>query len=156
MRSARAYSNRLLDAIDPADWYRIPTAGVSHVGWQVAHVAAADYRLCLDRIRGARPEDDALISQEILTRFGKGSVPVPDASANPSVDEIRGAFDRVRNQALEELASLTDAQLDEKVLQPHPLFDTKYGAIQMASRHEMLHAGQIGLLRRQLGADPIR
>ena len=156
IRGTREYTCRLIETVEPSDWFRIPPAGVSNIGWQVGHLAMAEYRLCIDRIRGARPEDDALISQDFLNRFGKGSTPEPDPNNNPSVDEIRAVFDRVHDRALEELASLTDAQLDEPVLQPHALFDTKFGAITMASRHEMLHAGQIGLLRRQLGSDPIR
>ena len=34
---------------------------------------------------------------------------------------------------------------------PHSLFETKMGALYWSARHEMLHAGQIGLLKRLVG-----
>lgn len=156
IRSAREYTCALLETVDPADWFRIPPAGVTHVAWQVGHLAVAQYHLGLSRVRGARPEDEALISSDMLKRFGKGSVPEPDAAKNLPLDEIRAAFDRVHERVLQELAHLPDEALDEEVSKPHPRFNTKGGALAWAARHEMLHAGQIGLLRRQLGAEPLR
>jgi hypothetical protein len=35
-------------------------------------------------------------------------------------------------------------------------YPNKLGALLMASHHEFLHAGQIGLLRRLLGKVPVR
>ena len=122
----------------------------------MAHLAVAEYHLCLSRVRGTKPDDDALISSDMRKRFGKGSVPEPDAAKNPPVDEIRAAFDRVHERVLQELARFPDDALDEEVSKPHPRFSTKGGALAWAVRHEMLHAGQIGLLRRQLGAVPLR
>ena len=155
LRSARHYTVELIDSTNTADWFRMP-AKVTHVGWQVAHLAVAQYNLCLARIRGRSAADDALISPEILAHFGKGSVPNADAATNPSTDEIRAIFDRVHNQALRELAQLGDATLDEPVAEPHPRFTTKAGALAWAAQHERIHAGQIALLRRELGAEPLR
>jgi len=156
IRTARGYTCGLLAAVDGTAWFRIPSAGVSHIAWQVGHIAMAEYRLCLDRMRGVRPEDEDLISADLLERFGKGSVPEPDPAKNPSPDEVRAAFDRVHEQVLAELPGLPDNVLDEKVAPPHPMFSTKLGALSWAPRHELLHTGQIALLRRQLGAAPLR
>jgi hypothetical protein len=147
---ARQYTLRLLASVRPEDWFRQP-AGVTHVAWQVGHLAMAQYRLCLDRVRGPRPEDRALISDDFLTRFGRESVPDADSAKNPSADEIRAVFHRVHEQVLRELSSLSDGELDQPTLKPHPVFNTKLGALHWCAMHEMVHAGQIGLLRRLLG-----
>ena len=59
-------------------------------------------------------------------------------------------------RVLEEIGVLPESVLDEPSLQPHPVFDTKGGALEWSARHEMLHAGQIGLLRRLFGEKWLR
>ena len=54
---ARQYTLRLLGDLAGDDWFRIPPGGVTHVAWQVGHLAMAQYRLCLERVRGARPDE---------------------------------------------------------------------------------------------------
>ena len=88
--------------------------------------------------------------------FGKGSTPQADTGIYPDAAEIRALFDRVHRQAIDELSRLSDAVLDEPVENPHPMFSTKLGALLFCAPHEMLHAGQIGLLRRLMGNEPLR
>ena len=49
---ARGYTVKLLDATPTADWFRMPPGGVSHIGWQVGHLAMGQYRWLLERVRG--------------------------------------------------------------------------------------------------------
>jgi hypothetical protein len=154
---ARNYTLRLLDHTDPADWFRQPPGGVTHIAWQVGHLAMAEYRLALERVRGARAEDGALISQGFLDLFGRLSVARvdPEPSNYPAVAEIRAVLDRVHRQALKELTTLDEAELDMPVLKPHPLAKTKLWSLLWCCQHEAVHAGQIGLLRRLLGQPPV-
>jgi hypothetical protein len=151
---ARNYTIWLLDHTDHADWFRQP-AGVTHIGWQVGHLAFAEYRLALERIRGTRPEDAALISDEFIGRFGGKSVPEGDPAKYPSPTEIRAVLDRVHQQALRELPDLDERELDAPLLKPHLKAKTKLWALLWCAQHEAVHAGQIGLLRRQLGQAPL-
>jgi uncharacterized damage-inducible protein DinB len=57
---------------------------------------------------------------------------------------------------LQEVRGLDEAELDQPVPHPHPLANTKFKALLWCANHEMLHAGQIGLLRRQLGNPTVR
>ena len=72
---ARDYAIGLLDEIPISDWFRQPAGGVSHVAWQVGHLAIAQYRLALWRIRDKRSEDDSLVPPKFVEMFGYGSVP---------------------------------------------------------------------------------
>jgi hypothetical protein len=81
---ARNYTIELLDQTPVAEWFRQPPGGVSHVGWQVGHLAYAEYRLALWRIRGAQPQDSDLISGPHRGLFGYESVPDPDPAKYPS------------------------------------------------------------------------
>lgn len=155
IQGARAYTLKLLDTISPDEWYVSPIECVTHVAWQVGHLAMAEYRLCLERVRGKRPEDAELLPPDFLARFGRGSTPDPDVSEETTPERILEVLERVHAQVMLELPRISQHELDEPPFTPHELFKTKLGALQWASLHEMLHAGQIGLLRRLLGQTPI-
>jgi hypothetical protein len=65
-------------------------------------------------------------------------------------------FNRVHEQSLFELPGFSERVLDEPIELPYTAFPTKFGGLLFCSHHEMLHAGQIGLLRRLLGKAPVR
>lgn len=156
IESARRYTLTLLDGLEEPDWFWQPAEGVTHIAWQVAHLAIAQYGLALFRQRGRQPVDTELMSGTFRKQFGKGSQPDPNSANNPPIQEIRQTFDRVFEQSLKELSTFSESQLDDPVDPPHAAFETKFGALLFAADHEMLHAGQIGLLRRLMGKEPIR
>lgn len=156
IKFARDYTNQLLQDVADDDWFRMPTEGVTHLAWQVGHLAMAQYALTMLRLRGKEPADAELITNDFLRAFKKGSAPVGNATKYPPIDEIRSVFDRVHERALTELADYDEDQLNEELPEPHALFNTKLGSVFFCSAHEMMHAGQIGLLRRLLGKEPLR
>jgi uncharacterized damage-inducible protein DinB len=156
LAAARRYTLTLLDGLDDEDWLRHPHEGVTHIAWQVGHLAMAEYGLCLFRIRGRRPEDLELMPSKFRKQFSRGSTPALESAAYPSPAEIRHVFDRIHEQALQELADCRAEVLDEKIEEPYAVFDTKLGALFFCAHHEMLHAGQIGLIRRLIGKSPVR
>ena len=150
---ARNYTIGLLDQTPADEWFRLPAGGFGHVAWQVGHIAFSEYRLALWRIRGERPDDAALFSPEFKRLFGADSVPGVDSTYPPA--ELRAVLDRVHGQVLRELPGLGEAELDQAVPHPHRFATTKLRALLWCAHHEMLHAGQIGLLRRLLGYPPM-
>ncbi len=152
---ARKYTLRLLDATPEEDWYRVPAAGVTHVAWQAGHLAMAQYYLAIERLRGVQPGDDALIARSFLDVFDRGSDPLAIKPGAVPCGEIRATLARVHAEALAVAGNLRPEDLPAAPRRPHPLFDTKLGALVWCAQHEMSHAGQIGLLRRQLGAAPL-
>ena len=156
IKFARDYTRQLLDDVATDEWFRMPAEGVTHLAWQVGHLAMAQYALTMMRLRGKEPADADFITNDFLRAFKKGSAPVGDAAAYPSIDEIRNVFDRVYERGLAELAEYSEEDLNEELPTPHALFNTKLGSVFFCSNHEMMHAGQIGLLRRLLGKEPLR
>jgi hypothetical protein len=153
--AARTYTTWLLDHTDPADWFRFPPGGVSHIGWQVGHLAYAEFRLAVERVRGPRPEDASLLPEEFIRRFGPSSAPEKDPARCPAPADVRAVFDRIHAEALRTLEHLDEAVLDRPVTRPHPRFNTVFGGLLWCAQHEAVHAGQIGLLRRELGQPPL-
>jgi uncharacterized damage-inducible protein DinB len=153
---ARSYTATLLDGLSDDDWFRQPSEGITNIAWQVGHLAMAEYGLCLFRLRGRRAEDLDLMSGKFRKQFSKGSQPAPEPAHNPTPDELRQVLERVHQQVLSELAAASEQQLDETIDEPYAVTPTKLGALFFCSHHEMLHAGQIGLLRRLQGKGPVR
>ncbi len=151
IETARNYTLRLLEDVPEGDWFRQPHEGVTHLAWQLGHLAIGQHALALVRVRGDKPSDAELISPKFIELFGRGSTPDPDPSKYPSIAEIRVTVDRVHARVLAEGATYTDEQLAEPIVKPHRVFTTKIGALRWCAAHEMLHAGQIGLLKRLLG-----
>ena len=95
------------------------------------------------------------IPESYFTLFGKGSVPDDHSSTHPSPDQILRVFNRVHQTVLENLQQVSEDQLDEPTDGTHPMFTNKRGCLRWLMQHEYSHAGQLGLLRRQLGHDPL-
>ena len=153
---ARDYTLSLLADIDDAQWFDLPSGIASHVAWQVGHLAMAEYGLALFRQRGRQTTDTGLMSSRFRKAFSRGSTPQADASRYPEPAEIRDVMNRVHEQAMGELAQFSPEHLDEPIDEPYAVYPTKLGALLFCAAHEMLHAGQIGILRRALGHEPIR
>lgn len=156
IRFARKYTLGLIEDVDPADWFVRPNDAPTHLAWQIGHLAMAQYALTMIRLRGKEPDDEALISKAFFRQFQKGTIPEDDPSKYPTVDELLAQLERVHDASLRELASYVDDELDVKLPEPHAVFDTKLGSVFFCSTHELIHAGQIGLLRRLLGKSPLR
>jgi uncharacterized damage-inducible protein DinB len=54
-----------------------------------------------------------------------------------------------------DLRDFPEVELDTPLVEPHRLARTKFESLVWCAHHEMLHAGQIGLLRRLLGVPPM-
>jgi hypothetical protein len=153
---AREYTKSLLADVPDALWYEQPPGCPSNIAWQVAHLAFAQYALALMRVRGKEPTDQGLITNDFFKRFKKGSVPPAAAENDFPLTEIRATFDRVYERAMQEIPTFNEQLLAEPLPAPFVAYPNKLGSLLFCAAHEMLHAGQIGLLRRQLGKPPIR
>ena len=153
---SRGYTQTLLDKVPEEDWYRFPPQGFTHVAWQVGHLAWAQHGLVFRRVAGEATDSDGLLPAGYAELFGKGSTPQPGAEAYPGVSELRSVFNAVHSRVLVVAPTLAESLLDERIEPPHPAFRTKYEALLWAARHELVHAGQIAMIRRGLGHASLR
>jgi hypothetical protein len=153
---ARGYTLSLLADVADDEWFLMPGGAQTHLAWQMGHLAMAQYGLTLFRQRGRQPEDLDLMTSTFRKQFSKGTTPQPDPGQNPPLAEIRATFDRVYEQMQKEVPQIAAVSLDEPIDMPFAAYPTKLGALLFCSHHELLHAGQIGILRRLLGKPPIR
>ena len=152
---ARKYTLSLLDGLADDDWFEMPQ-GITHIAWQVGHIAMSQYGLTLFRQRGRAEVDLKLMPSSFRKKFSRGTEPKPDREFYPAPDEIRAILNAVYEQALKEMPTFSQESLDQSVDPPHAAFATNYGALLFAVDHEMIHAGQIVILRRLIGKPPVR
>lgn len=162
LKSAREYLFSMLEGLSEEEWFFFPkdvAEGLefkTNVAWQVGHLAMAEYGLLLFRQRGRAEVDLGLMPGKFRKAFGKGSTPVADPEKSPGKDAILQRLEKIHCQVLEEAPTYTEESLAEPVGMPYFGYANKFGAMLMASHHEMLHCGQIGILRRLMGKDPVR
>ncbi len=153
---ARSYTITLLDSVGTDDWFRVPEGARTHIAWQVGHLTMAQYMLTLFRLRGKTEDDERMVPKAFLKRFVKGTTPDSNPESYPPAEVIRETFNRVHERLMLELPSIPEEHLDAPVVEPYAVEANRFGSLLFCSHHEMLHAGQIGLIRRLLGKSPIR
>ncbi len=79
-----------------------------------------------------------------------------DATYNPTAEEMITLLDTIDEQAHREAAGYSAKSLLEATEMPYAVYPIKLGAILFAPLHEAIHIGQIGVLRRLLGFEPVR
>lgn len=154
---ARNYTMTLLEGLDPEDWFWMPDQYPTHIAWQVGHLAMSEYGLTLFQQRGRNREVDAgLMSSKFRKLFMRGTTPSIDFDNHPKPDEILQVLVNVHQQMRAEVVGFDGSKLDEPLGPPTSAYATRYGALLFAGDHEMIHAGQIGMLRRLMGKAPVR
>lgn len=152
----RQYTQQLIDSIAHDLWYVRPAGMATHVAWQVGHLAVSQYGLMLFRQRGRMPGDLELLPSWLRKQFGRGTTPSLDAERMPPPDKLLEHMAKIHQQAMLEAGALTAAQLAEPTEMPYTAYPVKLGALLFCPLHEAIHAGQIGLLRRAHGLQPLR
>ncbi len=156
MRWGRQYTLQLLSTIPDSLWYVRPAGATTHVAWQVGHLAVSQYGLMLFRQRGRAEGDLELMPGWLRKNFGRGTQPAESAEGQPKPEELLARLAAIEAQVVIELPQLTAATLREAIDMPYAAYPIKLGALLFCPIHEALHAGQIGLLRRLHGLEPIR
>lgn len=153
---ARQYTLGLLEAVPESLWNVIPAGATSHIAWQVGHLAVSQYGLMLFRQRGRAEGDLELMPGWLRKKFSRGSQPSTVPEDIPSKSELLSILDAIHLASMNEAPKLSAQQLAEPIDMPYAVHPIKLGALMFCPLHESIHAGQIGLLRRLHGLEPVR
>ncbi len=156
IRFARGYTLGLLEETPQELWFTIPDGMSSNIAWQVGHLAVSQYGLLMFRIRGRRPEDLELIPGKFRKTYSRQTTPNADPAGQPDPDALIERLTTIHELALSELTDVDPSTLLEEVDQPWAIWPIKLGAVMFCPLHEHIHAGQIGVIRRGLGLEPVR
>ncbi len=157
MTVTRQYSLAVLQHTDRARWFEMPGGAGTHIAWHVGHLVFAQYAHFAVMICPETPADREIIPRDrYFSLFAKGTTPQANAQLYPSADEIFGAFNCAHEHFTRKASTLDESTLDLPTLRPHQIARTRWDMALWWMKHEMLHTGQIALLRRMLGESPWR
>jgi uncharacterized damage-inducible protein DinB len=152
LQSARQLSERMLaDFETPEQWTHQVCEGGNHALWFAGHMANTDnFLISLVAPERARELDG------FSATFGMGSKPQPDAKHYPSIAEVLSYMRERRATLLDVLDGLSDDDLSRPTPEGAPDFLADFASVfELAVWHEGLHSGQLSVVRRSLGHEPL-
>lgn len=153
---ARQYTLGLLEATPMELWFEIPAGLPTNIAWQIGHLTVSQYGLLMFRVRGRSPDDLTLIPGKFRKKYSRQTTPTSDREVQPTAEELAERMQRVYELAMAELDDVDPAVLLEPIDEPYAAYPIKLGAILFCPLHEHIHIGQIGVIRRALGLEPVR
>ena len=152
LESARSFSKKLLaDFTEPYSWTHQLHEGGNHALWFVGHMGTTDnFMLSL-----LRPEWSE-VNEAYGSLFGLGSQPTSNIDDYPAVEEVLAFMDGRRQRLLQVLEGCGADQLAVQTPEGAPEFMPDFASVfETAIWHEGLHSGQLSLIRRSLGFEPL-
>lgn len=125
--------------------------GGHHALWFAGHMGTTD-NFMSSLVRA----DLCSVNEEYGALFGLGSQPSADLSEYTLVENVLGFLVERREKLLLALEEMTDHQLADPTPDGASEFMPDNAAVfEIAIWHEGLHSGQISLIRRSLGFEPL-
>lgn len=152
LRMVRDMTEKILEAFQtPEEWTHQLAPGTNHALWFVGHMAASD-----NYFIGLVDPKRAKSMEQLDALFGTGSRPSGNPDDYPPAAEVLDAMHERRATWVELLQGLSDKQLGKPLPEDTPDFLTDVGSLfELTINHEWLHLGQVTLIRRALGHEPL-
>ena len=149
---ARSFTLGILNEIEnKEDWVRRPVPNSNHAMWIAGHLAYVD-----DVFSGIVDPTKAAPREDFKQLFGMGSTPLDSLSEYPDPQKVLEYLNDRRNAFFEALDGCTDEDFVKPTPDGLPDFIYDIGAVfQMSAWHESLHSGQLTVIHRMLGHQPI-
>ena len=132
------------------DYLHRPVAGANCAAWIVGHLVLTD-RSALGRL-GVK--DLPALPEGFEQRFARDER-APAAADYGDVSVLRPLWNQHRELLAQAVRNLPDAQFQQPLEQPRPLFKTVGEMAHFMAIHATMHAGQISTIRRSLGRPPL-
>jgi hypothetical protein len=142
--------NWYISDLSDADLLVRPAPNANHIAWQLGHLINSEIGLLGPKnVPGATyPELPAGFADQ----HGKGTAAAEPPKGFLSKEEYSKLFNRFRSASLENLAKLSDSDLDKPITGDMAKFAPTLGALfLLESNHTLMHAGQFTVVRRKLG-----
>lgn len=140
--------NQYISDLSDAEMLIRPVPGANHAAWQVGHLITAEINL-LSSVPGGSPLE---LPSGFAERHGKETAAVEPPKNFLTKAEYLSVFKKVREQTLAKLDKLPDADLDKPNSGRLAQFAPTIGDLfLLTANHQLMHGGQLAVLRRKLG-----
>ena len=149
LEAARMMLNRFTEDLKPEEYLHRPVPKANCAAWTIGHLIMAERRLG-SRIGPAFPEIPAGFERRFAREEG-----APQAAEFGDVTILRPLFNAHRDATIAAVKALPIARLLEPVQSMIPTVNTLGELIAFMPLHQVMHVGQITIIRRSLGRPPI-
>ncbi|TWT86882.1 DinB superfamily protein [Pseudobythopirellula maris] len=156
LQRTRQITEALIEVLDGDDWSHRVAPDTNSPLWIIGHLAWVDNRMA-GRFRPERALDAEKVWGEL---FQFGTKPL-DAGEYPPIDEVLAVWRERRENLLAVFDEVSDEELDAPgppadAASPIPGAPCAGYFFLFTSQHELLHTGQLTVVRRVLGHAPLR
>jgi uncharacterized damage-inducible protein DinB len=147
LQSARYVMSRYLEDFRDEELLARPHSGAHHVAWQLGHLILSECQM----VRAVRPESACDLPAEFIAKHDKASAVKSQMADFYSKDVYISLMDKVRQATLEALKRTSQEDLSKPGPEAMRSYAPKVGSVFLAiANHEMMHSGQIAVVRRVL------
>lgn len=148
LSTSRFVMSSYLEDLTDDDLLVRPVEGAHNAAWQLGHLICSESQM----IGGIRPQAQTLLSGDFARRHDKSRAFEPAEQWAVSKSEYLRLMELVRSATLSLLRELSEEDLSAA----GPEFTRKYAPMvgsvfASIGSHELMHAGQIAVIRRKLG-----
>ncbi len=138
----------LLSDLSDADILQRPAPGANHIAWQLGHLIGS-FKFFGETIKvGSMPE----LPEGFAEQHSKETAGDDDPAGFLSKDQYVTLLDEQRAALLQLMSELDDEELaTDSPEDVRPYAPQYVDMIDLAAEHELMHSGQISVLRRKLG-----
>lgn len=148
LQSSRFVMSSYLSDLSDEELLVRPVPAAHHAAWQLGHLILSEYQMA----RGIAPDVHIDISSDFVTKHDKDAAARNDASSFCSKDVYCTLMSRVREATVAALSGCSEDDLARPGPEAMRSYAPTCAAVFLAiANHEMMHAGQIAVLRRALG-----
>lgn len=141
-------TSTLVGDLTDAEIMERPAPGANHIAWQLGHLVSSVNFFG----ESIRPGSMPALPDGFAEKHNKDTADKEDPDAFFKKDEYVKFLDEQRNALLQLLDTLQDSDLTtESPEQMRSYAPRVIDMIGLAAEHEMMHSGQISVLRRKLG-----
>jgi len=147
---ARKQTLAFLEDITQARAVHQPFAGANHAAWIAGHIVWED-----DSILTTLKPRSSVLPATYPKLFANGSTPTADASAYPTLDQLREKLSQMREELVAWFSNMPEQQLLSPLPKEYAGFAENFAMLMSTlAWHEGLHAGQLTVIRKSLGMKP--
>jgi len=145
------WTNSLITDLNESQWMQtLPEIG-TNIHWIAGHILHDNYWHSIGWV--TQPSNEFQKNFDISRfekYFKKGSNPLIFIEERPSRGEILESLSLLNAEILKIVKNITRDELEQKTLISSPVAKNKYESLSFAVKHQMLHNGQIAMIKRIL------
>jgi uncharacterized damage-inducible protein DinB len=148
LHTSRFIMTSYLSDLSDEDLIVRPVSAAHHAAWQIGHLILSESQM----INGVRASSAPALPSEFAARHDKGAAKAGDNTQYYSKSQYLSFMNSLREATLALLSQLSEQDLSKPGPEAMRSYAPKVGSVFLSiANHELMHSGQIAVIRRALG-----